>query len=111
RARPTSTPRSRPAHCRPPRRSEAQVFLSKIWFFLIALAAAVAITVALVMPRPAQRAAVVEQHDRLAVACGVVNILLSDDARNRVELASSFARTPEIVAALEAASNVERLDE
>ncbi len=87
------------------------MFLSKIWFFLIALAATVAITVALVMPRPAQRAAVVEQHDRLAVACGVVNILLSDDARNRVELASSFARTPEIVSALESASNTERLDE
>lgn len=87
------------------------MFLSKIWFFLIALAAAIAITVALVMPRPAQRAAVVEQHDRLAVACGVVNILLSDDARNRVELASSFARTPEIVSALEAASNADRLDE
>jgi hypothetical protein len=87
------------------------VFLSKIWFFLITLAAAIAITVALVMPRPAQRAAVEEQHTRLAVACGVVNILLSDDARNRVDLASSFARSPEIVSALESASNAERLDD
>jgi hypothetical protein len=87
------------------------VFLSKIWFFLITLAAAVAITVALVMPRPAERAAVDEQHNRLAVACGVVNILLSDDARNRVDLAGSFSRAPEIVSALEAASNADRLDE
>jgi len=31
------------------------VFLSKIWFFLVALVAAVALTIALVMPRPAQR--------------------------------------------------------
>lgn len=87
------------------------MFLSKIWFFLVTLAAAVAITLALVMPRPAQRATVNEQHDRLAVACGVVNILLSDDARNRVDLAATFARAPEIVSALEAASNAERLDE
>lgn len=87
------------------------MFLSKIWFFLVTLAAAVAITVALVMPRPAQRAAVDEEHNRLAVACGVVDILLSDDARNRVDLASSFSRAPEIVSALEAASNADRLDE
>ncbi len=87
------------------------MFLSKIWFFLIALAAAIAITVALVMPRPAQRATVEEQHNRLAVSCGVVNILLSDDARNRVDLASSFARAPEIVSALEAASNADKLDD
>ncbi len=39
----------------PQRRSESAVFLSKIWFFLIALAAAIAFTIALVMPRPAQR--------------------------------------------------------
>jgi hypothetical protein len=87
------------------------VFLSKIWFFLITLAAAVAITVALVMPRPAQRVAVEEQHNRLAVACGVIDILLSDDARNRVDLAATFARAPEIVSALEAASNADKLDE
>jgi hypothetical protein len=87
------------------------VFLSKIWFFLIALAAAIALTIALVMPRPAQRQAAADEQNRLAVACGVVNILLTDDARNRVELASSFSRAPEIVGALEAAGNADRLDE
>jgi hypothetical protein len=87
------------------------MFLSKIWFFLVALAATIALTVALVMPRPAQREAVANDHSRLAVACGVVEILLSDDARNRVELAGSFSRAPEIAAALEAASNADRLDE
>src|SRR5688572_6696732 len=63
------------------------------------------------MPRPAERATIDEQHNRLAVACGVVNILLQDDARNRVELAGSFSRAPEIVSALEAASNADKLDE
>ncbi len=87
------------------------MFLSKIWFFLIALAAAIAITVALVMPRPAQRVAVDEQHNRLAVACGVVGILLSDDARNRIELAATFARSQDVVSALESASNADKLDE
>lgn len=87
------------------------MFFSKIWFFLVALAAAVALTIALVMPRPAARAVVGEERHRLVVACGVVDILLGDDARNRVELAGAFARTPEIVTALETASRVERLDE
>jgi len=87
------------------------VFLSKIWFFLIALAAAVAMTIALVMPRPAQRQALVETHNRLSVACGLVNILLTDDARNRVELAGSFSRAPEIVSALESAGGADKLDE
>src|SRR5690606_4471767 len=110
RARPSSIPRSPRTRSRPPGRSEGAVFLSKIWFFLVALGAAVALTIALVMPRPAQRQAVIEEHNRLAVACGVVNILLSDDARNRVELAGVFARADEIVRALESASGVERLD-
>jgi hypothetical protein len=86
------------------------VFWSKIWFFLIAVGAAIALTIALVLPRPAERTLVNEESQRLVVACGVIDILLADDARNRVELAGSFARTPEIVSALEAASGVEKLD-
>ena len=87
------------------------MFLAKIWFFLVALVAAVAITIALVLPRPAQRTLVAEEQQRLVVACGVIDILLGDDARNRVELASAFARTQEIVTALEAASGANTLDE
>jgi hypothetical protein len=87
------------------------VFLAKIWFFLVALVAAVAITIALVLPRPAQRVLVQEEEQRLVVACGIVDILLGDDARNRVELAGAFARTQEIVTALETASNANTLDE
>jgi hypothetical protein len=87
------------------------MFLSKIWFFVIALLAAVALTVALVMPRPAQRRFVKEEQDRLAIACGVIDILLTDDARNRVELAGTFARAPEVVSALESASGADKLDD
>lgn len=87
------------------------MFLSKIYFFLVAVAATIALTVALVMPRPAQRALVDEETRRLKVACGVINILLTDDARNRVELAGSFARTSEIIGPLDAASSADKLDE
>jgi len=87
------------------------VFLSKIWLFLVALGAAVALTIALVMPRPAQRTLVTEEQRRLAVACSVIDILLADDARNRVELAGTFGRAPEVVGALENASAAEHLDE
>ena len=87
------------------------MFWSKIWFFLIALAAAVALTVALVLPRPAQRTLVRGEATRLATACSVIHILLADDARNRVELAGLFARSPEIVNALDAASGADRIEE
>nr|MBA3538680.1 hypothetical protein [Deltaproteobacteria bacterium] len=87
------------------------MFWSKIWFFLIALGGAIALTIALVLPRPAQRTLVDDEQQRLAVACGVIDILLTDDARNRVELTGSFARTPEVVGALETASGVDKLDE
>ncbi|MBA3394453.1 MAG: hypothetical protein H0T89_17540 [Deltaproteobacteria bacterium] len=87
------------------------MFFSKIWFFLVAVAAAIALTIALVMPRPAQRAMVNEEHQRITVACGVIDILLTDDARNRIDLAGSFARTSEIVGALESASGADKLDD
>jgi len=87
------------------------VFWSKIWLFVIALAGAVALTIALLLPRPAQRSLIRGEANRLQTACGVIHILLADDARNRVELAGAFARAPEIMTALESASATERLDE
>lgn len=87
------------------------MFWSKIWFFLVAIAGAVALTIALVLPQPAARAMVTEEQRRLTVACGVIGILLTDDARNRVDLAGSFARTPEVINALESASAATTLDE
>jgi len=87
------------------------VFWSKIWFFLIALMAAVALTIALVLPRPAQRTLARGEANRLQTACGVIHILLADDARNRVELAGAFARSPEIMNALDSASGVDRIED
>jgi Double sensory domain of two-component sensor kinase len=87
------------------------VFWSKIWFFVIALVAAVALTIALVLPRPAQRTLIRGEANRLQTACGVIHILLADDARNRVELAGAFARSPEIMNALDAASGVDRIED
>jgi hypothetical protein len=86
------------------------VFWSKIWFFFVAVVGAIALTIALVLPRPAARAMVTEEHRRLAVACGVVGILLTDDARKRVDLASAFARIPEIRELIAGVSG-NRLDE
>jgi hypothetical protein len=64
-----------------------------------------------VLPRPAQRALVRGEVNRLQTACSVIHILLADDARNRIDLAGAFARSPEIMTALEAASSVPQLDE
>ncbi|MEZ4367605.1 MAG: hypothetical protein R2939_15205 [Kofleriaceae bacterium] len=86
------------------------MFWSKIWFFLVAVAAALALTFALVMPRPAERAHVTAERQRLAVACGVVNILLKDAARQRVELVSAFSRSPAVVAALDEAGGLAEID-
>jgi hypothetical protein len=87
------------------------VFWSKIWFFLVTVAAAVALTFALVMPRPAQRAAIVDETRRLTIACGVIGIKLESDALHRVGLAGKFARYEKIENALAEASGLAAIDE
>jgi hypothetical protein len=87
------------------------VFWSKIWFFFVAVAGAIALTIALVLPRPPARAMVTEEQRRLTVACGVIGILLTDDARKRVDLTGAFARSEDIIKALDSASGADRLDE
>jgi hypothetical protein len=71
------------------------LFLSKIWFFVIAVVAAVAVLIALIMPRPAER---VQTHDvepdRVTVARASVEMLLRENARSWIDLASVFARVP-----------------
>jgi len=86
------------------------VFLSKIWFFLVALGAAIALTIALVMPRPAQRQLETEETARLTTACSVIDILLADAARDRVAFSATFARAPEVISALDAATGAKELD-
>ncbi len=68
------------------------MFLSKIWFFLITVVAALAITVALVMPRPAERAGVRQENKSVRTACLVTDILLRDNARARIQLTGEFAQ-------------------
>ena len=68
------------------------MFWSKIWFFLVAVVAAVSLTLALLMPRPAERAAVSSDKKRLARACSVTEILMRDFARSRIQLAGDTAR-------------------
>ena len=87
------------------------MFWSKIWFFLVALAGAVALTIALTIPKPAERTVMPAEQTRIGVACSVIDILLADDARNRVEVTGAFARASEVVGALETASGVDKLDE
>jgi hypothetical protein len=87
------------------------VFWSKIWFFIIAVAGAIALTIALVMPRPAGRTMMLAERSRLSVACGAIGVLLTDDARKRVDLAGAFARSAEVIKALEEAPAVDRVDE
>src|SRR3954469_12463601 len=67
--------------------------------------------IALLLPRQAQRTTLRSESSRLSTACGVIHILLADDAHNRVELVGAFARSPEIMTALEWAGAAEPLDE
>ena len=86
------------------------MFFSKILYFLLAALAAVALTLALVIPRPADRDHAASEHQRLAVACGVVNILLKDHARTRVALAQTFSRSPDLIGALASASGASEIE-
>lgn len=87
------------------------MFLSKIWLFVVAAFATVAITIALLLPRPAQRARVDEERQRLVVACDVVGIQMRDSARVQVDVAGAFARQAAVVSALEKASGAEAISE
>lgn len=69
------------------------MFWSKIWFFLVAVAAAAALTVALMLPRPAQRQRLADERQRVITACDVINILMGTNARSRIDLAGTFARS------------------
>ncbi len=76
------------------------MFWSKIWFFLTAVIAAAAITIALMLPRPAARQRLADERQRVITACDVINILLGTNARSRVDLAGTFARSEIDVAAV-----------
>lgn len=80
------------------------MFGSKIWFFLITVGAFVALAIALILPKPAERKAVADEERRLADACAVTNILLTDNARVRINLAGDFSRFASVAGVLDQAS-------
>nr|HEX4312635.1 MXAN_5187 family protein [Kofleriaceae bacterium] len=87
------------------------MFLSKIWFFLVALAALAFGTFALVMPRPAQREAAYEAHRRLVLGCNTVGIRLADAARKHVDLVATFVRDDRIIDAVASTSAADKVDD
>ena len=64
------------------------MFLSKIWFFVIAVVAAVALSFALIMPRPAQR---VQEQDVDPERVTVARASVLDRAGRVEELARMLA--------------------
>jgi hypothetical protein len=69
------------------------VYLSKIWFFVIAAVAAIALGVAITMPRPAERKVQAAEDVRLDHAVRGVQRDLIVDAYRRVNLALNYARS------------------
>ncbi|MCW5808311.1 MAG: cache domain-containing protein, partial [Deltaproteobacteria bacterium] len=87
------------------------MFWSKIWFFIVTTVAVVALTFALLMPRPAQRVLGDLERRSLSEACNLITILLEGDARVRLDLTSQFARTQEIINAIDQANGADKIDE
>src|SRR5438105_4126881 len=76
------------------------MFWSKIWLFLVALAAAAAMVIALALPKSAHKSRIEDERQRLVVACGTVNILLADKARDDVTAVGNFTRDASLVTTL-----------
>ena len=76
------------------------MFWSKIWFFVIAVLGTVALTAALITPKPAQRQRRVEESQRIVAACDAVNILMGTHARRRIDLAAQYSRSAVDVASV-----------
>ncbi|HTM20732.1 MAG TPA: MXAN_5187 family protein [Kofleriaceae bacterium] len=79
------------------------MFWAKIWFFVVAICAAVALTIALILPRPATREAQRDEVRHVTDACVVANILLSDSAYDRISFTTDFSRMEGVDKALDAA--------
>ncbi len=80
------------------------MFFSKIWFFIVAVAAVVALTIALTMPRPSGRAAIQREAPQLVKACSFTNILLQTNARARIDITDSFSRATGLSKAVQKAA-------
>src|ERR1700704_561275 len=80
------------------------MFLSKIWFILIALVAGVAVTVALVAPRPAVQKLAALEGQRLDRAQYAAEQMLKVDAHKWIDRVAKLGRDAIISEALDSAS-------
>jgi hypothetical protein len=80
------------------------MFLSKIWFILIALAAAVAVTFALVAPRPAVQQLAVLEGQRLDRAQYAAEQMFKVDAHKWIDRVSKLGRDAILSESLDSAS-------
>ena len=80
------------------------MFLSKIWFMLIALAAAVAGTFALIAPRPFERKLEAAEGQRLDRAQYAAEQMFKVDAHKWIDHVSKLGRDAIIAESLDAAS-------
>ena len=67
------------------------MFLAKIWLFILSVAAVVALAVALVIPRPAERATRKNELAQIDNACRTGQIVLRNDARQRIQKTSEIS--------------------
>jgi hypothetical protein len=80
------------------------MFWSKSWFFLVALAGALAATLALLAPRPLQRDLEQQTGARLERAQHAASLLLKVNARKWIDMAAQVATDAVLIEALEQAT-------
>jgi hypothetical protein len=80
------------------------MFLSKIWFILVALLAGVAVTAAFVAPRPADRRIEQLEGQRLDRAQYAAEQMLKNDARRWIDYVAKLGRDSHLTEALDSSS-------
>jgi Double sensory domain of two-component sensor kinase len=80
------------------------MFLSKIWFILVALAAAIAVTFALIAPRPFERRLAALEGQRLDRAQYAAEQMFKVDAHKWIDHVSKLGRDAILAESLDAAS-------
>ena len=80
------------------------MFLSKIWFVLVALLAGVAVTAAFVAPRPADRRIEQLEGQRLDRAQYAAEQMLKNDARRWIDYVAKLGRDSHLTEALDSSS-------
>ncbi len=87
------------------------MYLSKIWLFLLGVAAAAALAIAIIVPRPAARAIAEVERERLERAQITARSLLATTSRQWIDKALEASNDGKLRDILEGASNPAKLDE